>query len=62
MSLSFPNNSFDVVTCSQVYEHVLDGGRMMDKKFCVLKLAGICYFAAGNLLAIEEHHHQLIFI
>jgi ubiquinone/menaquinone biosynthesis C-methylase UbiE len=62
MSLSFPDNSFDVVICSQVYEHVPDAGRMMDEIFRVLKPAGVCYFAAGNRLAVEEHHHQLPFL
>ena len=62
MSLDFPDNSFDVVVCSQVYEHVPDARIMMDEIFRVLKPEGVCYFAAGNRLAIEEHHHHLPFL
>jgi len=62
MSLDFSNNSFDVVICSQVYEHVPNAGQMMNEIFRVLKPGGICYFAAGNRFAIEEHHHHLPFL
>lgn len=62
MSLDFPDNSFDVVVCSQVYEHVPDAGKMMEQIFRVLKPAGVCYFAAGNRLAYHEHHHHLPFL
>ena len=62
MSLDFPDNSFDVVICSQVYEHVPEARQMMDEIYRVLKPGGICYFAAGNRLAIDEHHHHLPFL
>lgn len=62
MSLDFPNKSFDVVICSQVYEHVPDARRMMDEIYRVLKPEGVCYFAAGNRLSIDEHHHNLPFL
>lgn len=62
MALDFPDNSFDVVVCSQVYEHVPDAGKMMDEIYRVLKQDGACYFAATNRLAIEEHHHHLPFL
>lgn len=62
MSLDFPENSFDVVICSQIYEHVPDARKMMDQIFKVLKPEGVCYFAAGNRLSIEEHHYQLPFL
>ncbi|MCK5359601.1 MAG: methyltransferase domain-containing protein, partial [Gammaproteobacteria bacterium] len=48
--------------CSQVYEHVIDARQMMDEIYRVLKPEGICYFAAGNRLAIDEHHHHLPFL
>ena len=62
MSLDFPDNSFDVVICSQIYEHVPDARQMMDQIFRVLKPEGVCYFAAGNRLSIEEHHYKLPFL
>ncbi len=62
MSLDFSDDSFDVVICSQVYEHVPDAGQMMDEIYRVLKPEGVCYFAAGNRLAIDEHHHHLPFL
>lgn len=62
MSLDFPENSFDVVICSQIYEHVPDASQMMDQIYRVLKPEGVCYFAAGNRLSIEEHHYQLPFL
>jgi 2-polyprenyl-3-methyl-5-hydroxy-6-metoxy-1,4-benzoquinol methylase len=62
MSLDFPENSFDVVICSQIYEHVPDARQMMDQIFRVLKPEGVCYFAAGNRLSIEEHHYKLPFL
>jgi len=62
MSLDFPDDSFDVVICAQVYEHVPDARQMMDEIYRVLKPEGVCYFAAGNRLAIDEHHHHLPFL
>lgn len=62
MSLPFPENHFDVVICSQIYEHVPDAARMMDNIHKVLKPGGVCYFAAGNRLDINEHHYNLPFL
>ncbi len=62
MSLDFPENSFDVVLCSHVYEHVPDAGQMMDQIFRVLKPGGVCFFSAGNRLAVKEPHYNLSFL
>jgi len=62
MQMNFPQESFDVVICSQVYEHVPDAGRLMSEIFRVLKHGGVCYFAAGNRLNVMEHHYQLPFL
>lgn len=43
MSLDFPAGSFDVVICSQVYEHVPDAQKMMDEIFRVLKPGGLLF-------------------
>jgi ubiquinone/menaquinone biosynthesis C-methylase UbiE len=59
LNLEFPDNSFDVVICSQVYEHVPLPQKMMDEIFRVLKPSGVCYFAAGNRLMWNEPHYNL---
>ena len=62
MDLSFPDNIFDVVVCTQIYEHVPDAQTMMSEIFRVLKPGGICYFAAGNRMTIMEPHYRLPFL
>ena len=62
LNLPFANESFDVVICSQVYEHVPDPGKMFDEIFRVLKHGGVCYFAANNRLALNEPHYHLPFL
>ena len=59
MKLRFEKNSFDVVICSQVYEHVPNARLLFDEIFRVLKPGGICYFAAGNRLMWNEPHYNL---
>lgn len=62
MSLPFPDSSFDIVICSQVYEHVPDAGRMMGEIQRVLRPGGVCYFAATNRWALMEPHYRLPFL
>jgi 2-polyprenyl-3-methyl-5-hydroxy-6-metoxy-1,4-benzoquinol methylase len=62
MRLDFPDATFDVVICAQVYEHVPDPGRMMAEIHRVLAPAGVCYFAATNRFCIMEQHHHLPFL
>lgn len=59
LNLDFPDDSFDVVICSQVYEHVPDPQKMMDEIYRVLRPNGTCYFAAGNRLMWNEPHYNL---
>lgn len=59
MSLRFSDASFDVVVCSQVYEHVPDSTLMMKEIHRVLRVGGVCYFAAGNRLMWNEPHYGL---
>jgi len=59
MSIDFPDETFDVVLCSQVYEHVPDAQKMMGEIFRVLRPGGICYFAATNRLKWHETHYHL---
>ncbi len=62
MALDFPDASFDVVLCSQVYEHVPNPQVMMDEIRRVLVPGGICYFAATNKLYPIEQHYFLPFL
>lgn len=62
MHLSFADNSFDIVICSQVYEHVPDSHKMMLEIHRVLKKGGVCYFAAGNKIMLLEPHYNLPFL
>ena len=59
MHLDAPDESFDVVICSQVYEHVPDSKKMIEEIFRILRPGGICYFAASNRLMWNEPHYNL---
>ena len=59
MNLQFSNNTFDVVICSQVYEHVPNPEKMMREIHRVLKPGGVCYFAASNRFMLIEPHYNL---
>ncbi len=62
MNLPCAPGSFDVILCNHVYEHVPDAPRLMQEIWRLLKPGGICYFAAGNRLAINEPHYNLPFL
>lgn len=59
LNLPFADNSFDVVVCSHVYEHVPDPDKMFREIRRVLKKDGVCYFSAGNRLMWNEPHYNL---
>jgi ubiquinone/menaquinone biosynthesis C-methylase UbiE len=59
LDLPFSNESFDVVVCSQVYEHVPNAKKMFAEIFRVLSRGGVCYFAANNRLMLNEPHYKL---
>ena len=62
MALSFKENSFDVVICTHVYEHVPDAKILFKEIYRVLKPNGVCYFAAINSLWPLEPHYNLPFL
>jgi SAM-dependent methyltransferase len=62
MSLDFPDGSFDVVLCAQVYEHVPDPQRLMAEIHRVLAPGGVCYLAATNKWCVVEQHYFLPFL
>lgn len=59
MNINYPDNSFDVVNCTHIYEHVPDSLQLMREIYRVLKPGGVCYFSAGNRLVFMEAHYKL---
>ncbi|MBI3889905.1 MAG: class I SAM-dependent methyltransferase [Candidatus Wallbacteria bacterium] len=62
MRLAFRAETFEVVVCNHVYEHVPDSRLLLEEIRRVLKPGGVCYFAAGNRLAVMEPHYKLPFL
>lgn len=59
LDIPYLANIFDVVICSQVYEHVPDAKQMVSEIHRVLKPGGVCFFAASNRLMFMEPHYRL---
>ena len=62
LALNGQDGGFDVAVCAHVYEHVPDAQRLMAEIHRVLAPGGVCYFAAGNRLAVREPHYGLPFL
>lgn len=62
MSLPFASETFDVVTCSHIYEHVPDYNRLISEIRRVLRPGGVCYFVAQNRICLVEPHYFLPFL
>lgn len=62
MRLDLPSGFFDIVICTQVYEHVPDANKLFSEIYRVLKPSGICYLAALNKLWPLEPHYRLLFL
>lgn len=54
--------SFDVIVCSQIYEHVPDQPALFREMYRLLSPGGVCYFAATNRLVVIEPHYRLPFL
>lgn len=57
--LAFASGTFDVVVCTHVYEHVPDAERLLGEIHRVLRPGGVCFFSAGNRIALMEPHYRL---
>jgi len=59
LRLPFPDESFDLVICAQVYEHVTDWRALLSEIYRVLRPNGICFFSGPNRLYPIEDHYAL---
>ena len=57
LHMQFPDNTFNVVVCNQMYEHVADAKQLLSEIRRVLVPGGSCYFGATNRLKIIETHY-----
>lgn len=61
-NLTFPANSFDIVTCQEVYENADKPEKLLSQIYRVLKPEGICYFTGDNLLFPIESQYKIPFL
>jgi len=58
----FSNESFDIIICSQVYEHTPSLPLLIQEIQRLLKPTGVCFFSGPNRWAIMEEHYHLPFL
>ena len=58
----FPDETFDALVCSQVYEHTPSLTMLAGEIQRVLKAGGVCFFSGPNRWAIMEAHYHLPFL
>jgi len=58
----FADGMFDIIVCSQVYEHVPALGLLIAEIHRLLKDEGICFFSGPNRWAVMERHYALPFL
>jgi SAM-dependent methyltransferase len=59
VSLDFPNESFDVVVCNQMYYWLEDPSRLMAEIARVLARGGVCVFTTVNKYKLWEAQYRL---
>ena len=62
LQLPFHEDSFDVVICAQVYEHVLNDLILFSEISRIIRTEGIIFFSGPNKLYPIEPHYKLPFL
>ncbi|MEX2756340.1 MAG: methyltransferase domain-containing protein, partial [Candidatus Sigynarchaeota archaeon] len=60
VDLPYPDGSFDIVTCFDVFEHVKDDARAMREVFRVLKAGGLLLFTVPAFQRLYSSHDRLL--
>jgi SAM-dependent methyltransferase len=55
----FMDGAFDVIVCSQVYEHAPSLELLVSEIYRLLKDDGVCFFSGPNRWAVMERHYGL---
>ena len=58
MKLSFKENSFDIVICTHVYEHVPNSKKLFDEIYRVLKPGG--HFSISDVVLVGELPEKIL--
>lgn len=59
-SLPFPDESFDIVVCNDVLEHVQDVDKSLSEMIRVVKVNGLAYLATANYSFPREGHYKVL--
>ncbi len=60
LATGFDDDSFDVIVCNQMYEHVPDPVKLFSEIHRILSPKGVCYFGATSRLKVIETHYGRI--
>lgn len=61
-NIPFPESTFDVIICAQVYEHSTNQKALAEEIWRVLRSGGACFFSGPNRLKVMEEHYWLPFL
>lgn len=62
MALPFDDETFDVIICAQIYEHVPDAQTLFNEMYRVLQPGGFVFFSGPNKLYPIEPHYFIPFL
>ena len=58
----FSDESFDVIACSHIYEHVSDSRKLVSEIHRLLRPGGVCFFAAANKITFKDPEYGIPFL
>ncbi len=53
-NLPYASNSFDIIVCNQVIEHIIHKDKLIEECQRILKKGGICYMATENIASLDN--------